>query len=74
MPCPNRVDPWWRLNKSEQALISQFRTGHCPIEAYFARFRPNFDSRCRRCREEEETVEQIPLECPRIALSTGFDG
>ena len=69
LPRPNRADAWWRLNRSEQCIISQFRTGHCPIGAYFGRIRPNFDSRCRHCGLEEETVEHILRECPQLADS-----
>ena len=63
---PNRADPWWKLRRREQAAIAQFRTGHCPIGAYFGRFRPNFDSRCRHCLEAEETVEHLLLDCPAL--------
>ena len=37
---PSRVDPWWKLGRRESATIAQFRSGHCPIGAYFSRFRP----------------------------------
>ena len=67
MSRPNLTDPWWRLNRSEQTLKSQFRTGHCPIGAYFAMFRSDFDSRCRHCREEDEIGEHILRECPSLA-------
>ena len=60
---PDRSDPWWRLRRREQAAVAQFRTGHCPIGAYFGRFRPNYDTRCRHCREDDETVEHVLTGC-----------
>ena len=31
--------------------------------AYFGRFRPNYDTRCRHCREDDETVEHVLTGC-----------
>ncbi|XP_055880471.1 uncharacterized protein LOC129925234 [Biomphalaria glabrata] len=63
---PDRDDPWWRLRRSEQSIFAQCRTEHCPIWAYFARFRTNFDSRCRHCGESVETVSHVLYECPQL--------
>ena len=63
---PSRVDPWWKLRRRESATISQFRTGHCPIGAYFSRYRPEVDSRCRNCGEAKETVEHVLSEYPAL--------
>ena len=63
---PDRESPWWKLRRAEQSIISQCRTGHCPVGAYFARFRPQYDDRCRHCRESEETVDHVLYECPQL--------
>ena len=63
MPRPNRTDPWWRLNRSKQALILQFCTCHCPIKAYFARS----DLTSTRDVVTVETLEHILQECPHLA-------
>ena len=39
---------------------------HCPVGSYFARFRPNYDDRCRHCGESEETVDHVLNECPQL--------
>ena len=72
---PNRADAWWKLRRREQAVLAQFRSGHCPIGAYFGRFRPNYDTRCRNCMEAEETVDHVLYECHALSsLRVGEDG
>ena len=34
--------------------------------AYFIRFRPEVDSRCRNCEEAEETVQHVLSKCPAL--------
>ena len=56
---PNKSDPWWKLKHADQAIISQCRTGHAPIGAYFVKCRPNFDDRGRHCGSDAETVDHL---------------
>ncbi|XP_055891896.1 uncharacterized protein LOC129927346 [Biomphalaria glabrata] len=63
---PSKSDEWWQLNREEQVIIARYRTGHCPIGAYSAKFKPNFDSRCRHCQDDVETVNHILYECATL--------
>uniref|UniRef100_A0A2C9KLM2 Uncharacterized protein n=1 Tax=Biomphalaria glabrata TaxID=6526 RepID=A0A2C9KLM2_BIOGL len=62
---PSKSDEWWRVT------ITRYRTGHCPIGAYFAKFKPNFDSRCRHCQDDVETVNHIHYECATLHPKQG---
>ena len=68
---PDRDSPWWKLPRAEQSIIAQCRTGHCPVGAYFARLRQNYNDRCRHCGESEENVEHILRECPQLRQLRG---
>ena len=37
--------------------------------AFFAKFRPNFDDRCRHCGSDAETVDHLLNECPTFAAA-----
>ena len=60
---PNRNDAWWQLRREASSIIAQARVGHCPVRAYLGRFRAGYDTRCRHCREDDETIEHILQDC-----------
>ena len=62
----DRDSPWWKLPRAKQSIIAQCRTGHCPVGAYFARLRQNYNDRCRHCGESDETIHHVLRECPQL--------
>ena len=66
MAKPNKKDPINMLNRADQTLIFQLRTGHTKINAHINRIDPTHPPNCRNCEYPYETVEHLLLECPGV--------
>ena len=66
MAKPNKKDTINSLNRADQSLIFQLRTGHAAVNAHINRINPMHPPNCRNCEYPYETVQHILLECPGV--------
>ena len=50
--------------RSDCAILTQLRTGHCGLNSYLFRFNKAESAECPHCGYAKETVEHFLLECP----------
>ena len=63
---PNPMDPLRQLERANQSLTFQLRTGHVPVNKHLNRINPLHEPNCRHCNAQEETVEHLLLQCPKL--------
>ena len=64
MTKPNSKDSINQLNRADQCLIFQLRTGHCRrLNFYLNRINPMHPPNCRHCDAPYETTQHVLLEC-----------
>ena len=63
MTKPNSKDSINKLNKSDQSLILQLRTGHSRLNFHLNRINPLNPPNCRNCNASYETTKHVLLEC-----------
>ena len=66
MAKPNKKDSINTLNRSDQSLIFQLRTGHSSFNAHINRINPTHPPNCRNCYHPYETVQHVLFECPGV--------
>jgi ribonuclease HI len=65
-PQPKVKDNINSLNRRNQSLIFQFRTGHAPVHYHLNRIIPEHEPHCRHCEHPYETVSHILFQCPGL--------
>ena len=63
---PNEKDPINTLNRADQSLIFQLRTGHVKLNAHLNRINPMHPPNCRNCNHPYENTKHVLLECQRL--------
>ena len=63
MTKPNSKDPINQLNRADQSLIFQLRTGHSKLNSHINRINPMNPPNCRNCEAPYETTHHVLLEC-----------
>ena len=64
MTKPNSKDSINKLNRADQSLIFQLRTGHSRrLNSYLNRINPMHPPNCRYCNALYETTQHVLLEC-----------
>ena len=64
MTKPNSKDSINKLNRANQSLIFQLRTGHSRrLNSYLNRINPMHPPNCRHCNAPYETTQHVLLEC-----------
>ena len=66
---PDRNDTINGLERQDQALIFQFRTGHATTNGHLNRLNPQHEPHCRHCPWPYETSNHILLECTSLRAS-----
>lgn len=78
--CENSRHMWPRTDKnktkillnkniSQISLLTRIITGHCELHYYSKRKKQRECSLCRKCKEEDETIEHILCSCPALATT-----
>ena len=63
MTKPNSKDPINKMNRADQSLIFQLRTGHSRLNSHINRINPMIPPNCRNCDAPYETTQHVLLEC-----------
>ena len=63
MSKPNQSDPINNLNRQDQCIIFQFRTGHCKLNQHLNRINPQHPPMCRNCGSHMESVHHVLFDC-----------
>ena len=63
MTKPNSKDSINKLNRADQCLIFQLRTGHSRLNFHLNRINPLNPPNCRNCNAPYETTKHVLLEC-----------
>ena len=63
MTRPNSKDSINKLNRADQSLIFQLRTGHSKLNSHLNRINPMIPPNCRNCDAPYETTHHVLLEC-----------
>ena len=63
MTKPNSKDSINKLNRADQSLIFQLRTGHSRLNSNLNRINPMNPPNCRNCNAPYETTKHVLLEC-----------
>jgi stalled ribosome alternative rescue factor ArfA len=51
------------ISRSQQCLLTQFRTGHVPLNSYLHRIRKAETDVCMECGEDTESIHHFVFEC-----------
>ena len=63
MEKPTKQDALNQLNREDQSLIFQFRTGHCKLNKHLNRINPQRIPSCRNCNHPYESVPHVLFDC-----------
>ena len=66
MDKPTKLDPLNQLNREDQSLIFQFRTGHCKLNKHLNRINPQRIPSCRNCNNPYESVSHVLFDCQKL--------
>jgi hypothetical protein len=64
---PHPQDPIRLLNRNDQSLVFQLRTGHATVNGHLHRIDPARNPNCRHCLTNMETVQYLLLHCPQLS-------